>query len=110
MSDAEAELSIRSMIGEPADASGAVVVAAVTRNGFWIGSARARIWVQLVGPLRPLRIRAGDRVSFSGTVVGNSSSFAVQADLTSRGDLELLARQGAHVAVSTTRISVTNPS
>lgn len=107
VSDAKAEHSIRSMVGEHADASGIVVVAAVTRNGFWIGSARARIWVELVGPLRPLRVRAGDRVSFGGAVVGNSPSFPGQVGLTSRGDAELLSRQGAHLAVSTTSISVT---
>jgi hypothetical protein len=103
--DAAAARSIRSLIGEHANASGAVVVTAVTRNGFWIGSARARIWVELVGPLRPLRVRPGDRVRFAGTVVGNSRSFPGQA---SRPDAELLARQGAHLAVSTTSISVTH--
>jgi len=85
-----------------------VVVTAVTRNGFWIGSARGRIWVELVGPLRPLRVRPGDRVSFGGTVVGNSRSFPGQAGLTSPGDAGLLTRQGAHLAVSTTSISVTH--
>jgi len=108
VSDQKAELSIRSMLGEHAAASGVEVVAAVTRNGFWIGSPRARLWVELVGPLRPLRIRAGDRVSFSGTVAGNSPSFAGQAGLTSRGDADLLERQGAHLAVSTTSVSVTH--
>ena len=77
----------------------------MTRNGFWIGSARGRIWVELVGPLR---VRPGDRVSFGGTVVGNSRSFPGQAGLTSPGDAGLLTRQGAHLAVSTTSISVTH--
>jgi RNA polymerase sigma factor (sigma-70 family) len=108
VSDATAEHSLRSMVGEHADASGVVAVAAITRNGFWIGSARARIWVELVGPLRPLRVRAGDRVIFGGAVVGNSPSFPGQGGLTSRGDAELLARQGAHLAVSTISISVTH--
>jgi RNA polymerase sigma factor (sigma-70 family) len=110
VSVAEAEHSIRSMTGEQARASWVAVVTAVTRNGFWIGSPRARIWVQLVGPLRSLRVRAGDQVSFVGTVVGNSPAFLNQSGLTRRGDAELLARQGAHVAVSTIRISVTHRS
>jgi hypothetical protein len=96
------------MIGEHASASGAVVVAAMTRNGFWIGSVRGRIWVELTGPLRPLRVRAGDRVRFGGTVVGNSQSFPSQVGLTSRSDADLLTRQGAHLAVTTTSISVTH--
>jgi RNA polymerase sigma factor (sigma-70 family) len=108
VSDATAGRSIRSMIGERANASGAVVVTAVTRNGFWIGSVQGRIWVELVGPLRPLRVRTGDRVSFGGTVVGNSRSFPGQLGLTSRSDADLLTRQGAHLAVSTTSISVTH--
>lgn len=110
VSDAAAGQSIRSMIGEHANASGAVVVAAMTRNGFWIGSVQGRVWVELVGPLRPLRVRTGDQVRFGGTVVGNSRSFSGQVGLTSRSDAELLARQGAHLAVSTTNISVMHHS
>lgn len=105
VSDAQAEQSLRPLIGRTAQASGAVVVAAVTRNGFWIGSVRGRIWVQLVGPLRPLQVRGGDRVRFTGTVVGSPPSFPAQAGV--RGsDAALLTRQGAHLDVSTTRILV----
>jgi RNA polymerase sigma factor (sigma-70 family) len=110
VSDAAAEGSIRSLIGKHADAAGAVVVAAVTHNGFWIGSAQGRIWVEFIGPLRSLDVRTGDRVSFGGTVVGNSPSFTGQVGLASRGDGELLARQGAHLAVSTISISVKRQS
>jgi hypothetical protein len=65
VSDAEAQRSLRPLIGKTATATGVTVVGAVTKNGFWIGSSRARIWVQLVGPLRPLQVRAGDRVHFT---------------------------------------------
>jgi RNA polymerase sigma factor (sigma-70 family) len=105
VSDAQAGQSLRPLIGRTAQASGAAVVAAVTRNGFWIGSSRARIWVQLVGSLRPLQVRAGDRVLFTGTVVGNLPSFPAQTGVLG-SDAALLARQGAHLDVSTTRISV----
>lgn len=105
VSDAEAQRSLRPLIGRTATATGATVVAAVTRNGFWIGSARARIWVQLVGPLRPLQIRAGDRVHFTGTLIGDPSSYPARAGVHG-SDAALLARQGAHLAVSTTRIWV----
>jgi RNA polymerase sigma factor (sigma-70 family) len=104
VSDAEARRSLRSLIGGTANASGATVVDAVTRNGFWIGSSSGRVWVELVGPLRSLRIRAGQRVWFTGTLVGNSSATALAGG--TGGDAALLARQGAHLAVSTTRISV----
>jgi RNA polymerase sigma factor (sigma-70 family) len=106
VSDAAAGQSLRSLIGETADASGISVVAAVTRNGFWIGTAQARIWVQLVGPLRTFQIRAGDLVRFAGRVTANSRDYPASAGLTSRGDAELLSRQGAHLAVNTTKVSV----
>jgi len=105
VSDAAAGQSLRSLIGRTTHASGATVVAAVTRNGFWIGSSRARVWVQLVGPLQPLRIEAGDRVRFTGLVVGNSASYPALTGVTG-GDAALLARQGAHLAVNTKGISV----
>jgi RNA polymerase sigma factor (sigma-70 family) len=98
--------SLRSMVGEHAVATGVNAQAAVTRNGFWVGSGPARIWVQLVGPLRPLHVRAGDHLRFSGTVVGNGPSYPAKIGVTSPGDAALLARQGAHLAVSTTRIRV----
>ncbi len=106
VSDAAARQSLRSLIGDAADASGVSVVAAVTRNGFWIGTARARIWVQLVGPLRTFQVRAGDRVRFTGRVTGNSRAYPASIGLTSRGDAGLLSRQGAHLVVNTTKISV----
>jgi RNA polymerase sigma factor (sigma-70 family) len=105
VSDAEAQRSLRPLIGRTATATGVTVVAAVTRNGFWVGSSRGQIWVQLAGPLRPLRIRAGDRVRFTGTITGNPPSYPAQAGAHG-SDATLLARQGAHLTVSTTRISV----
>jgi RNA polymerase sigma factor (sigma-70 family) len=105
VSDAEAQRSLRPLTGRTVTATGVTVVAAVTRNGFWVGSSRGRIWIQLTGPLRPLRIRPGDRVRFTGTLTGNPPSYPAQAGV--RGsDAALLTRQGAHLTVSTTRISV----
>lgn len=103
--DVEARQSLRSLTGRAVTASGVTVVDAVTRNGFWIGSSRARVWVELIGPLRPLLVQAGDRVSFTGVVVGDSPSYPALTGVTG-SNAALLARQGAHVEVSTTRISV----
>jgi RNA polymerase sigma factor (sigma-70 family) len=108
VSDTAAGQSLRSLIGEAAAASGVSVVAAVTRNGFWIGTAQARIWVQLVGPLRALQVHAGDRVRFAGRVTGNPPAYPASVGLTSRSDAALLSRQGAHLTVNTTKISVQN--
>jgi RNA polymerase sigma factor (sigma-70 family) len=106
VSDAAAGQSLRRLIGETADASGVSVESAVTRNGFWIGTARARIWVQLTGPLRPLHIHAGDRVRFDGTMTGNPPGYPASAGVTGRSDAQLLSRQGAHLTVNTTKISI----
>ena len=103
--DTEAQRSLASLAGRAVTASGATVVDTVTRNGFWIGSSRARVWVELVGPLRALRIQPGDRVWFTGVVARDSSSYPAVTGVTG-GSAALLARQGAHLAVSTTKISV----
>jgi hypothetical protein len=108
--DTQVQRSIRSLIGDTANASGVNVVLAVTRNGFWVGTAGARIWVELVGPLRPLSIPAGDRVWFTGTVVANPASFPARAAGTKGGDAALLTQQGAHIAVRTSQISVERAS
>jgi RNA polymerase sigma factor (sigma-70 family) len=105
----EAQRSLRGRIGQPTVASGVMVQQVVTRDGFWIGSGQARIWVQLTGPLRPLRIVTGDRLRFTGTVVGNGPSYAAQAGLASHADAALLRLQGAHLDVSTTHVSVQRP-
>jgi RNA polymerase sigma factor (sigma-70 family) len=97
--------SIRAAIGSHADATDAVVQSAVTRNGFWIGTRTLRVWVQLVGPLKPLHVRPGDRLRFTGTVARNGSSYPARAGL-SGPDATLLNRQGAHIDVETTDIRV----
>jgi RNA polymerase sigma factor (sigma-70 family) len=106
---AEVQHSLRGQIGQPVAASGVVVQQTVTRDGFWIGYGRARIWVELTGPLKPLRIVANDRLRFVGTVVKNVPSYAAQAGVSSNTGAALLSLQGAHIDVSTTRVSVESP-
>lgn len=103
---ASAGHSIRSMIGEPARASGVTVQSVAAHNGFWVGTARGRLWVELVGPLKPLRARPQDHVRFTGTVVGHQPSFAARAGVTPRAGARLLTAQGAHIDVKTTNITV----
>lgn len=106
VTDAQAGTSLRAMIGQQAAASGVNVVAAAAHNGFWIGSPRARVWVELAGPLEPLHIQAGDRVVFTGVVAGNGPAYPARIGMTGQADAGLLARQGAHIVVSTTKIHV----
>ncbi len=103
---AKARHSIRSMIGQAAHASGATVQSVVAHNGFWVGTSSARLWVQLVGPLEPLHVQPGDRVRFTGTVIGNKSSYPAHAGVGRNQGAGLLAAQGAHLDVKTTKIVV----
>jgi RNA polymerase sigma factor (sigma-70 family) len=96
--------SIRARIGQHAHASGVLVQDVVTHNGFWVGSSRARIWVELVGPLRAFKVRPGDRVQFTGTVIGNGHSYAARIGVTGKTDADQLNSQGAHLDVRTSRI------
>ena len=96
---------VRTVIGGHADAAGVVVQSVVARNGFWIGSRALRVWVELVGPLQPLHIVAGDHLRFTGTVAGNGFSYPDRAGVHGP-DATLLNRQGAHIDVKTTDIQV----
>lgn len=106
VADALAKTSLRALIGRQVTASGVNVEAAPAHNGFWIGSAQARVWVELTGPLKPLHIQASDRVVFTGVLAGNGPSFPADVEVTSRQDAALLDRQGAHINVLTTKIRV----
>ena len=97
---------LRATVGQAAVATGVVVESVVTRNGLWIGTTAARMWVELAGPLRPLRILPGDRLQFTGTVVRNGPSYAAQAGVAGHADAALLTSQGTHIVVETTRIRV----
>ena len=83
------------------------VVAVVAHNGFWVASSSpaARVYVQLVGPLRPLHVHMDERVSFVGTVALNGPSFAERVGVSESGGKAELVAQGAHIAVPTTALS-----
>ena len=53
--------SLENLVGQVVRADNAVVVAVVAHNGFWVASSSpaARVYVQLVGPLRPLHVHMG---------------------------------------------------
>ena len=98
--------SMRAAIGEHASASAVTVESTVTRNGFWVGTPALRVWVELVGPLEPLRISANSHLDFAGTVVGNGPAFPAREGVSAAEGAGLLDRQGAHIDVRTTDIRV----
>lgn len=95
------------LVGQRVVARGAVVNAVVTHNGFWVSSSSSeRVFVELVGPLRPLRVHAGDRVSFRAAVVGQSSGYAAGAGLGPATGAEQLTAEGAHLEVPTVSLTI----
>jgi len=88
----------------------AAVEEVVTHNGFWVGTGAAdRVWVELVGPRRSIRIANGDRLRFVGTVTANPPSYAERAGLTASTGAAQLTRQGAHIDLPTTAVQVLAP-
>ncbi len=68
------------------------MVAVVTHNGFWVGSAPAiRVWVELVGPLRSFQVTAGEYVSFQAPVVAQPPTYAASAGVGTANGEALLA-------------------
>jgi DNA-directed RNA polymerase specialized sigma24 family protein len=100
--------SLATLAGSSVSASSVLVQSVATHNGFWIGTdATDRIFVQLVGPLRPLRIVAGDRLNFMGSIVVQAGSYATSVGVTSAEGAGQLISEGAHIEAPTPDVSVT---
>ena len=99
--------SLLGFVGHRVVARRAVVVAVATHNGFWVGSAPlARVWVELVGPLRPLRVMVGEHVSFVAPLVAQPAGYAASTGVDAAEGGALLGAEGAHLAVPTTAIVI----
>jgi RNA polymerase sigma factor (sigma-70 family) len=92
--------------GDPVRAQGVPVQQVTADEGFWVGTgARDRVWVQLTGTRESrVQVRRGDRVSFTGRMVGHRPGFAGGAGVTAREGAALLDRQGQHVEVRADRL------
>jgi len=90
-------------VGETVTATGVLVQAVVADEGFWVGeNAADRVWVQLrisTSESRE-RVRAGDRVSFRGTVVANLPDFAQEVGVTAAEGAAQLTLQAAHISTN----------
>jgi hypothetical protein len=76
----------------------------VDAKGFWVGSgAIARVFVRITGT-NP-RVRSGDHVSFTGALERNAGAPATYGLRASEG-AALLRRQGYHVKVQASRLTV----
>jgi hypothetical protein len=73
----------------------------VADEGFWVGTAGDRVWVQLIGPPpeSPYHVARGDQVTFVGVVVRHGSGFPAEVGVDRAEGAAGLAAQGAHIRV-----------
>jgi RNA polymerase sigma factor (sigma-70 family) len=102
--------ALHGAVGQTAASTAARVEQVVTHNGFWIGTdGNDRVWVELVGPLRPLHLVTGERLRFKGTVRANPPSYAARVGLTAAGGAAQLTEQRAHIDLPTTAVQIIAP-
>jgi hypothetical protein len=96
------------LAGQRVTARGVRVLSVPADEGFWVGDGpSARAWVQLsASGESPVRIRAGQRLSFVGEVVRHDQDFARRVGATNPDDVRALTRQGAHVVVDGRAVTV----
>jgi hypothetical protein len=70
-------------------------------EGFWAGTGPGdQLWVRLVGQGEsPFRVRAGQRVSFTGRLVASPPGFAQRVGMVPEEGAALAGRQGHHIEV-----------
>ena len=101
--------SLAGLVGRPVTATDVVVQSVAADEGFWVGSSGTdRVWVQLAGVGESAySVGPGDRVSFTGQVVGHDVGFAAQVGVDPAEGAEQLTRQAAHVAVAQADLQLT---
>jgi RNA polymerase sigma factor (sigma-70 family) len=83
------------------------VLAVDADEGFWVGTTKARMWVQLTGKGEStVTVRRGDLLDFTGRVVVNRPGFAAAAGIVRTEDSALLDRQKVHVEVPSGAVHV----
>lgn len=86
--------------GGPIEGENLPVESVPANEGFWVGCADGRVWVQLmgVGESRE-RFRAGQRLDFDGTVVSHPDGFSTTVGVDQSERAHELDRQRIHVEV-----------
>jgi len=89
-------------VGRTAVARGVPVQSVPADEGFWVGGGPGdRVWVQLAtgGRESTVRVRSGQRASFSGAVVRVAADTAAKVGLTPAEGAAELRQLGAYVTV-----------
>ena len=90
-------------VGKRVKAHGIMVESVPSDEGFWIGSNEARVFVRLVIPVReesPVRIEAGERVTFTGTLRRHGPGFARRQGVSKSEGAGELRRSPPHIVIS----------
>jgi RNA polymerase sigma factor (sigma-70 family) len=100
--------SLRPEVGRAAVARDAPVQSVPADEGFWVGAASGqRVWVQLkTAGESPVRIRPGQRVSFTGVVVRAPDGMPREVGLTGAEGAAELTAEGAYVLVGPGQLTV----
>lgn len=88
------------MAGGPVEGSNLPVESVPANEGFWLGCADGRVWIQLmgVGESRE-RFTPGQRLDFNGTLVSHPDDFSTSAGVNESQGATELDRQRIHVEV-----------
>lgn len=96
-------------VDDPVQGRGVRVQSVPADEGFWVGTGRTdRVWVQLTGAAgeSSYKVRRGDRVDFTGTVVAHGADFARKVGVSRDEGAALLGQQKAHVEVPKTELKL----
>ena len=102
---------LRPLVGQAVDGRRVRVLDVPTDEGFWVGrSESARVWVQLRGRGESgVRIRPGQLLSFTATVVANPRGFVGARGLSAGAGAAQLTEQGAHLELRAADVTVEAP-
>ncbi|MFG1927752.1 hypothetical protein [Cryptosporangium sp. NPDC048952] len=94
--------------GQPAVGTAVIVESVPADEGFWVGSSDTeRVWVQLTGQGEsPFKVKAGQTVSFIGTVTGHGADFPAKVGVTAAEGADQLVAQKQHVQVERSALTI----
>ncbi|HET7474464.1 MAG TPA: sigma-70 family RNA polymerase sigma factor [Dermatophilaceae bacterium] len=98
---------LAALVGTTVRADGATVLSVPADEGFWLGRADARVWVQLAGSRESrLTIKPGMRLRFEARVVANTEEFLRAVGVGRAEGRAALAAAGYHLLVAPGAITV----
>jgi hypothetical protein len=103
--------SLSGLVGQQVSAAGVAVQSVPANEGFWVGTSDAdRVWVQLLGEGESdYVVRPGDRVEFTGRLVGHDEGFAGAVGVDQAEGARQLTGQAAHVEVPQAELRGSQP-